>query len=73
MVARRCFEILRIAATQSIDGFNLYFISACLFQTRGKIKGGKIKGVRNRLLTFGNRFDIFHGSWDDQTERQMVG
>jgi len=31
------------------------------------------KGVRNRLLTFGNSFGIFHGSWDDQRERQMVG
>jgi len=31
------------------------------------------KGVRNRLLTFVDRFGIFHGSWDDQRERQMVG
>jgi len=31
------------------------------------------KGVRNRLLTFGDSFGIFHGSWDDQRERQMVG
>jgi len=31
------------------------------------------KGVRNRLLTFGDRFGIFQGSWDDQTERQMAG
>jgi len=34
---------------------------------------GKIKGVRNLLLTFGDSFGIFHGSWDDQSERQMVG
>jgi len=33
----------------------------------------EIKGVRHRLLTFGISFDIFHGSWDDQRERQMVG
>jgi len=34
---------------------------------------GENKGVRNRLLTFGDSFGIFHGSWDDQRERQMVG
>jgi len=30
------------------------------------------KGVRTRLLTFWDSFGIFHGSWDDQRERQMV-